>query len=126
MNSFLSLLSDLHHHWQSATASLIAGGALLADVINDAKGWEDVSLKVLLLLAVVFLVGVVIKQQQKYDKANADREQKVLDALNRTADSVDELKNITQQQTSFFETVVKDVVAERLKGPVRPPHSPQG
>jgi hypothetical protein len=120
MNFLLTLLQDWHEHWKAMLASGVASFAMLADIASEAKGWEDVSLKVLLLVAVVFLVRLLLRQQTEHKVESAAREQRMLEALNRTADGMEALTALTQEQTDYFKSVVKSVVSERLQGPIPP------
>ena len=117
MTFLFTLLHDWHEHWKAMVASGVASFAMLADIASEAKGWEDVSLKVLLLVAVVFLVRLLLRQQTEHKLESAAREQRMLDALNRTADGMEALTTLTQEQTDYFKSVVKSVVSERLQGP---------
>jgi hypothetical protein len=116
MNFLITVLHDWHEHWKAMIASCVAASAMLADIASETKGWEDVSLKVLLLVAVVFLVRLLLKQQEEHKTESAAREQRMLDALNRTADGMEALTTLTQEQTDYFKSVVKSVVSERLQG----------
>lgn len=87
---------------------------MLGDIASEAKSWEDVSMKVLLLVAVVFLVRLLLKREAENEAKNADREKRVLDALNRSADSMDELMKLTKEQTDYYKAVTRNIVAERL------------
>ena len=116
MNFLITLLQDWHEHWKAMVASGVASCAMLADIASEAKGWEDVSLKVLLLVAVVFLVRLLLRQQTEHKLENAAREQRMLEALSRTADGMEALTALTQEQTDYFKSVVKSVVSERLQG----------
>ena len=123
MNFLIAVLHDWHQHWKAMMASAVAGFAMLADITREAKGWEDVSLKVLLLIAVVFLVRLLLKQQEEHKVESAAREQRMLEALNRTAEGMEALTALIQEQTDYFKSVVKSVVSERLQAP---PPTPSG
>jgi branched-subunit amino acid ABC-type transport system permease component len=109
------VLNDWQAHGKAMMASAVATFAMVGDIAAEAKGWEDVSLKVLLLIAVVFLVRLLLKQQAEYKAETVAREQRMLEALNRTAEGMEALTGLIQEQTDYFKSVVKHVVSERLQ-----------
>lgn len=113
----IAVLQDWHEHGKAMLASGVAAFAMLADIASDAKSWEDVSLKVLLLIAVVFLVRLLLKQQAEHKAESVAREQRMLEALNRTAEGMEALTALIQEQTDYFKSVVRSVVNERLQAP---------
>ena len=115
------VLNDWQEHGKAMMASAVAAGAMVGDIAAEAKGWEDVSLKVLLLIAVVFLVRLLLKQQAEYKTETVAREQRMLEALNRTAEGMEALTGLIQEQTDYFKSVVKHVVNERLQSPSQSP-----
>lgn len=117
------VLNDWQEHGKAMMASAVATGAMVGDIAAEAKGWEDVSLKVLLLIAVVFLVRLLLKQQAEYKAETVAREQRMLEALNRTAEGMEALTGLIQEQTDYFKSVVKHVVSERLQSPSPPPNT---
>jgi hypothetical protein len=114
MRFLLSFAADWHEHWKAMVASSIAAFAMLADFATEAKGWEDVSMKVLLLVAVVFLVRLVLKQQAEHKADSAAREQRMLEAINRAAEGMEKLTDLTKEQTDYYKAVTRNIVAERL------------
>ncbi|RBP37024.1 hypothetical protein DES53_115165 [Roseimicrobium gellanilyticum] len=120
----IAVLQDWHEHGKAMLASGVATVAMLGDIASDAKSWEDVSLKVLLLIAVVFLVRLLLRQQAEHKAESAAREQRMLETLNRTAEGMEALTALIQEQTDYFKSVVKSVVSERLQTPrAEPPTS---
>lgn len=117
MNVLIAVLQDWHEHGKAMIASGVAAFAMVADIASEAKGWEDVSLKVLLLVSVVFLVRLLLRQQAEHKAESAAREQRMLEALNRTAEGMEALTVLIQEQTDYFKSVVKSVVSERLQAP---------
>jgi hypothetical protein len=115
MRFLLSFATDWHEHWKAMVASSVAAFTMLADFATEAKGWEDVSLKVLLLGAVVFLVRHVLKQQAEHKADSAAREQRMLEAINRAAEGMEKLTDLTKEQTDYYKAVTRNIVAERLK-----------
>jgi hypothetical protein len=119
------LLMVVMHDWQEHGKAMMASGvaafAMVGDIAAEAKGWEDVSLKVLLLIAVVFLVRLLLKQQAEYKAETVAREQRMLEALNRTVEGMEALTGLIQEQTDYFKSVVKHVVSERLQS--QSPHA---
>lgn len=122
----IAVLQDWHEHGKAMMASGVAAFAMLADIASDAKNWEDVSLKVLLLIAVVFLVRLLLKQQAEHKTESAAREQRMLETLNRTAEGMEALTALIQEQTDYFKSVVKNVVSERLQAPRPDSHAAAG
>ena len=123
MSLLITVLQDWHEHWKAMLASGVAAFAMVADIAGNAKSWEDVSLKVLLLIAVVFLVRLLLKQQADHKAESTAREQRMLEALNRTPEGMEALTALIQEQTDYFKSVVKSVVSERLQAPRAEPHA---
>jgi hypothetical protein len=126
-----------------AEASLIAanwklavGGVALiligaADMTVAPQTLEDYGLKGLLLITVIFLVRQLLKsqiehkQEMKEERANhqattAQREEKMVTALNKQADASDRMAAQIEEQTTYFKTVTRNIVDQHLHGPQKP------
>lgn len=116
----------------------IAGGtgllAILAQSMDDLKPWEEVSLKAVLMGALIFGGKLFLQQQREHKKEIAEtwaqhkkeiaqhkeesvvREQKVVGALEANTRELSGLRAVTEEQTTYFKTVTRNLVEERLKG----------
>jgi hypothetical protein len=111
-----------------ALASVVGGIALLADMANEFRGWEDVGLKGILIAAVIFIGRLYLKQQadhkqerkEDWDAHKKDREaaenayRQVMEA---NSSLLKEIKAATEEQTVYFKTVTRNLVEQHLKGP---------
>ena len=119
-------------HLKLALASVVGLVAALTDVAADVHGWEDVSLKVLLILALIFIGRLFLQQQQDHKadvkdhkgevekiwaahKEDAEkREIKYLAAIEANKQCLQQLVALTEEQTIYFKTVTRTVVDEKL------------
>lgn len=115
-------------------ASSVGLIAAVTDVAADVHGWEDVSLKAILIAAVIFIGRLFLQQQQQQreqarehkeelektweaHKQDAEkREVKYCTALDANSKCLTELVVLTREQTDYFKAVTRDVVNEKLKG----------
>ena len=103
----------------------IAAGIADASSALDAKGWEEIGIKGLLLFAVYYIGKLFLdankahkaEMQQARDAHQADaekREDKLVAALDANSKSLTELTELTKEQTDYFKTVTRNIVAEKL------------
>jgi len=115
-------------------ASSVGLIAAVTDVAADPRGWEDLSLKAILIAAVIFIGRLFLQQQQQqreqarehkaelektWDAHKQDaekREVKYCTALDANSKCLTELVILTREQTDYFKAVTRDVVNEKLKG----------
>lgn len=115
-------------------ASSVGLIAAVTDVAADPHGWEDLSLKAILIAAVIFIGRLFLQQQQQqrdqqhehkaeiektWDAHKQDaekREVKYCTALDANSKCLTELVTLTREQTDYFKAVTRDVVNEKLKG----------
>lgn len=115
-------------------ASSVGLIAAVTDVATDVHGWEDLSLKGILIAAVIFIGRLFLQQQQQqrdqqrehkaeiektWDAHKQDaekREVKYCTALDANSKCLTELVVLTREQTDYFKAVTRDVVNEKLKG----------
>ena len=109
-------------------AALLGVGAWLADASADfdVKGWEEMSLKVILLFA-VFYIGRLFLQSQKEHKAEmaqtwaahkeetSKREEKMCAALDKHSVSLERIADLNEEQLLHFRSFVKGAVDEKMK-----------
>jgi hypothetical protein len=129
---------DSIDHLKLAAASAVGLAAAGVDVVMDAHGWEDVSLKVMLTLALLFIGRLLLQQQKehkeelekvweahKHEAINREelhkhdtlnREERYQRALDENSAKLGELVDLTREQTDYFKAVTRNVVDERLKG----------
>lgn len=109
--------------------ALISSFALIAESVTELKGWEDISLKVLLIGAVIYLVRSQSQDREEHKaelaaawdahkKESGEREAKTTDVMVANTKALSELTKITEEQTAYFRTVTRTIVDERLKNKV--------
>lgn len=104
---------------------LVAVGCVLADAGTTPGSYEDMTLKTILVIALVFVVRLLLKQQEEHKAERAKdaethltaataREEKMLTAMQRQSDAMERVAELTQEQTDYFKTVTRGLVDERL------------
>ncbi|WP_044133687.1 hypothetical protein [Verrucomicrobium spinosum] len=129
-------LDLLLHHWKPVVAGLVMIASWLGQIALDlagmAKGWEDLTLKGVLIIAVLYLAREGRKREAKHenaikakddqiialDAANEARDARSAQALTRVADALDGLTSETKIQTEYWKGINQDLV-ERGLGPRR-------
>ena len=117
-------------------AALVGFGAWLADTNPSVTGWEEASLKVLLILAVI-CIGKLFLEAQKTHRAEMEkvweshkaeiaatkeahkqaseiRESRLVTCLDDNTECLRELTSLTKEQTDYFKAVTRTVVSEKL------------
>jgi hypothetical protein len=110
-------------------AAIIGIAAGAADAIDGVsfRGWEDVGLKGLLLFAVIFIGRLFLEANRTHKTEIAaiwaehksdtlKREDKVVAAIEANTKSLAQLTDLTKEQTDYFKTVTRNVVAAHLEG----------
>lgn len=118
----------IHHalDLKLAIASAIALGAAVTDATANPQGWEDISLKALLIGALVFVVRLLLKQQSDhkteiketwaaYKEEAVKREEKVVACMTAQSEKLGKLCELTEEQTEHYRTFVKAAVDAKLK-----------
>lgn len=109
-----------------AMATSIGLFALVAEATTELHGWEDLSLKGLLIGAVVYLIRAQAQDRkehraelaaawEEHKKDSHDREIKYNNILEANTKVLSDLTRITEEQTTYFKTVTRTIVDERLK-----------
>lgn len=107
-------------------AATIGFFAVIAEAAAELKGWEDLSLKVLLIGAVIYLIRTQSQERKEHKaelheawdlhkKESDEREAKTTDVMTANTRALSELTKITEEQTTYFKTVTRTIVDERLK-----------
>lgn len=107
-------------------AATIGFFAVIAEAAAELKGWEDLSLKVLLIGAVIYLIRTQSQERKEHKaelheawdlhkKESDEREAKTTDVMAANTKALSELTKITEEQTTYFKTVTRTIVDERLK-----------
>ncbi len=91
-------------HWKLVAAGTIGFASILADANVSPGGWEDYSLKGLLLAAVLYLV----REIRLLNKEGKESLSKTVDACTTT---MQELKASTDVQTTYFRQVAQTIIA---------------
>lgn len=122
------------HHALDLKVAIAGGVALIAavgDVNVDPRGWEDVSLKVLLILALIFIGRLYLAQMREHKaemkeawamhkKESNEREERHNRHLAANTECLTALVVGSREQTDFFRTVTRGLVEERIKKPTLP------
>lgn len=109
-----------------AFVAFIGSLAVIAETATELKGWEDTSLKALLIGAVIYLVRSQSQDRKEHKaelheawdlhkKESDEREARTTDAMIANTKALAELTKITEEQTTYFKTVTRTIVDERLK-----------
>lgn len=112
-------------HLKIVAACAVILATFIADGFTKPASYEDVGLKTILIIAIVYLARLLTKQQEEHkterakdaEKHLADaavREEKMLAAVNRQSDAMERVAQLTEEQTSYFKTVTRTIVDERL------------
>jgi hypoxanthine-guanine phosphoribosyltransferase len=117
----------LHHALdiKLAVASAVALVAAVTDATTQPQGWEDISLKALLIGALVFVVRLLLKQQtdhkseiretwQMHKEEAEKREVKVVSCLEAQTQTLRKLCELTEEQTEHYRSFVKAAVDAKL------------
>jgi hypothetical protein len=113
-------------HLKLALAAFVGLVAAVTDAAGDMHGWEDVSLKALLIAALVFIGRLLLQQQREHKiemreaweahkKDSADREERNHHAIANNTQCLAELASLTREQTDYFKAVTRNVVDEKFK-----------
>lgn len=98
------------HELKVATASAVAIVAAVGEAVGEWAGYESVSLKLALILAVGYLANELRRQRDKYEAEASKREERMATALQGAKDAMEELKTATETQTSYFKTVAQQII----------------
>jgi hypothetical protein len=121
------MLSHLAIELKLTLTALIGFAAWLADTSPYIKGWEESTLKGLLILAVIS-IGKLFLDAQKNHKAEIQatweahkkdveiREAKLHQCIGDNTKCLAELTSLTKEQTEYFKAVTRNVVNEKLTG----------
>lgn len=121
-----------------ALASGIGLLAAVTDAAVDPHGWEDLSLKVILMGAVIYIGRLYLAQQAEMREARADhkaelketwaahnaeikiREELLHAALTKNTDKLTEVAALTKEQTDWLRMFSRRVTEERISKPTLP------
>lgn len=103
-------------HLKLIVTSAFAGGLYLAQLAADLPpGWEDKTMKGLLIAAILYLVRQLAMQRTD-DKADAlKREEKMVAALDKNSATLAGVIDATHEQTSYFRDVAKNMIDAQIK-----------
>jgi len=97
-----------------AFASVVLAGGWFADATLNLDGWESAGIKGMLIAAVVYLVRELARQRTD-DKAEAkERESKMITAIDKNTTVLGELRDATERQTEYYETVARTIIERDL------------
>jgi len=134
----MTFLQDVSFHTKVILATITGVSAMLADAANEAKGWEDLGLKTALTLALIFVVKLLLDQQKlhkqelkeiwdahkaemkamraEHKEEAAKREDRMVKAIEVQVISMNEVRDLTRDQTEYFKTVTRNIVYEKIHG----------
>ncbi len=122
----LEYASMLPSEAKLAWGTALAAFSLLADLVTETKGWEDLGIKTLLLAALVFVGRLLMKEQTEHRAEIKElqaahkaefiaRDSTMVAALIRQAEAIEEQTGILREQTDYYKTVTRNIVEDRLK-----------
>lgn len=113
-------MNELHlfySHIKVAIPMLIASIAYLAEAaIDDLGKIESITLKGVLIIAILWLVRELSKERQKSQEEALEREKKLEAALIENARARDEHTAAIKEQTNYFRDVAKVIIDRELNG----------
>ena len=126
LEPLLSFLHAFAFEVKTGIAAILGGSALLADLATEAKGWEEVSLKVILILALVYICKLYLEQQKEHKaelretwdlhkRESLERERLSKESQEANTRALNELTTLTKEQTDYFKTVTRSIIDERIK-----------
>ena len=112
----MNLLQIIHDN--PATSAFTATMAVAVEAINSPAGWESLTLKGVLIAAVVYLVRE-LGAQRDINKAEASKREEILIAALKTyqdaaiehSAALQELKSAAETQTGYFKTVAQTLLS---------------
>lgn len=126
----------LHHalDFKLAAATLVALAAAVTDAAAPVQGWEDVTLKGILIAALIFIGRLYLNQAKEHKdeikqtwaehKAEAEkREEKFLGCMTTQNSTLQKLCELTEEQTDHYRNFVKAAVDAKINGRPSPPSS---
>jgi hypothetical protein len=107
-------------------ATVIGGGAFLADLMSDTKGWDEMTLKVVLGVALIYISRLFLQSQKDHKQEmqvmqnnhkleSRQREDSMRESVDRQASCLERLVDLTQEQVDHFRTFVKTAVDDKMK-----------
>lgn len=100
-----------------AAASVGSLFALLAEAVPGNTGWEDLTLKGLLLLAVLYLVREITRLREEAKKDSSDREDRTNHAIMANTAAMNELTAVVREQATFSQHVLNVIVSKAVDKP---------
>ena len=97
------------------TLGIVEGAASLNPA--SVSAWENVTFKGCLILAIVYLIREASKERVAFQKKTEEREDKVVEVIEKNTEMAAALLAETKRQTAFFDDVSSDVVKSALRTP---------
>lgn len=110
--------------------SITALVAFIADSTIEIKAWEDVSLKALLIVALIFIGKQFLAQQREHKadilalqtahkaemrEALGDQKKELLIAMQANTKGMEKLSDLTEEQTTFYKGFTRQILEDRIK-----------
>lgn len=116
--------SLLAANWKLATGGLAVVILAAADMAAPPQSIEDYSIKAMMGAVIIFLVRLLLKQQaehkQELKEERTQHQEKVVSSMNKQAEALERVADLTEEQTTYFKTVTRGIVDEHIKGPRTP------
>jgi hypothetical protein len=108
-----------------AVASFVAVAAAVTDATAQPQGWEDVTLKGILIAALIFVGRLYLNQAKEHKdeikqtwaahKTEAEkREEKVVACMTKQNETLGKLCELTEEQTEHYRSFVKAAVDAKI------------
>ncbi len=95
-------------------AGAVATGSYIADAANNFKGWEDLTLKGLLIVAVLYLVREIARTRTENAAREAAREAELKALVKDNTDAMRAMIAAVSRQTEYFDKIALKTLDEQL------------
>ncbi len=104
-------------YWKTFTVSFVATSAFLAEAtLEIPKGWEDLSVKGLMLACIAYLLREQSKERTENKTQQVAREQQLCSTIDKVTVAIDNITAATKTQTLCFEGYGKELMVKGLRG----------
>lgn len=101
-------------HPKLALASAVAASVSVADAATDLRGWEDLTLKGVLVAVVLYLVREIARLRTESQERNTEREKELCKLVQDNTDAMRGMLAAVQRQTEYFDQIARKALDENL------------
>ncbi len=95
-------------------AGAVATGSYIADAANNFKGWEDLTLKGLLIVAVLYLVREIARTRTENATREAEREAELKALVKDNTDTMRAVREAVERQAEYFNRIAIKTLEDQL------------